>query len=302
MKMQFRPLSLLVLILLSGLHVCAQLFPQVQPYMYDRGYEAFSPAPGVKRIVFSRYIAGSRFPQGWDVVVESYSYDPQGHITKWNRYQNITGEANIQTSYAWTPEGLLLGETILLASDHSEIMRNYAWEKDANGKFTKATITDKAQKPIATLEILPDGRYVQTELTLGSGKVLRSTYNAQRQLLLSENTASGLIEEYAYDAKGVLASVNIKNTNGTTTKIQYETKRDDKGNVVAQTESGRGNPKTFYFKYDAAGHMLEKGIIANQPNELRGYDAMGKLTDILFFDPQGYQKEMLNISYEMYFK
>ncbi len=302
MKILVRTLVLLLLFAGISLQLSAQLFPQPQPYMYDRGYEAYLPLKGVKRMTFSRYIAGARFPNDWDVMIESYAYDAKGNMTVWNRYQNITGEATIQTTYAWAPEGHLLNEQILLASDHTDIQRNYNWEKDANGKFTKASILDKAKKQIASLEIMPDGRFVHTDLSLGNGKFLKSTYNQKKQLLLTENTSSGLTEEYSYNDKGMLSQVIVKNPNGTSAKIQYENKLDDKGRVIAQTESGRGAPKTFYFKYDVAGNLLEKGITPNQPAEMRGYDPMNRLTSILTFDPQGYPKEVLNITYETYGK
>jgi hypothetical protein len=302
MKLKVRQLALSALFTLMALPVIGQLFPQPQPYMYDRGYEAFVPLAGVKRMCFNRYIAGARFPNGWDVLVESYAYDAAGHITQWNRYQNITGEATLQTTFAWAPEGYLTSENIMLASDHSEIYRNYAWEKDGSGKLTKANIVDKAKKPIATLEATPEGGWVHTDVTIGNGKFQRSTYDAQNRLLRMENTASGLVEEYSYLPNRMLQSVSIKNPNGTTTKIQYDNKLDEKGRVIAQTESGRGAPKTYYFKYDTAGNMVEKGIIPNQPLELRGYDPMGRLTDVLTFDMQGLPKEVLNITYECYSK
>jgi YD repeat-containing protein len=302
MKIQLRDLALILLLSLAGLPAIGQLFPQPQPYMYDRGYDAYTPIKGVKRMVLSRYIAGARFPNDWDVVVESYNYDKEGHLTQWNRYQNISGEATLQTSYVWAPEGHLLNETILLANDHSDIQRIYTWEKDAAGKYTKATIVDKAKKPIATLQLMPDGRYVHTETSLGNDKFLRSTYNANKRLMLTENTATGLVEEYSYDAAGMLAEVNVKNPNGAPMKIQYTNKLDDKGRVIGQTEAGRAAPKTYYFNYDASGHLIEKGITRNQPLELRGYDPMGRLTDILFFDTSGFSKEMLNITYETFAK
>jgi hypothetical protein len=253
-------------------------------------------------MVFSRYIPGARFPNGWDVVVESYSYDEKGHITHWNRYQNITGEASVQTTFTWAPEGHLLSENILLANDHSEITRNYAWEKDGSGKYTKATITDKNKKTIATLEKLPDGGWLHTDVSIGNGKVLMTTYNAKNQTLKTENTATGLVEEYSYNDKGLLAAVNIKNANGTSAKIQYENKLDDKGWVASQSETGRSIPKSFYFKYDASGNMVEKGTIKNQPVETRGYDPLNRLTSILSYDAQGFPKEVLNITYEVYSK
>lgn len=302
MKILVRTLLLLLLLAGISLQLSAQLFPQPQPYMYDRGYDAYLPLKGVKRMTFSRYIAGARFPKDWDVLIESYDYDAKGNMTAWNRYQNISGEPTISTTYAWGPEGQLLSEQILLASDRTEIQRNYIWEKDANGKPTKASILDKTKKPIATLEIMPDGRFVHTDLSMGNGKFLKSTYSPQKQLLLTENSSSGLTEEYSYNDKGMLAQVIVKNANGTTTKIQYENKLDDKGHVIGQTESGRGTPKNFYFKYDAAGNMLEKGITLNQPAEMRGYDPMNRLTSILTFDPQGFPKEVLNITYETYGK
>lgn len=301
MKISIRLLAIFLLLLGGALQVGAQLFPQPQPYMYDRGYEAYSPMQGVRRMVFSRYIPGARFPNDWDVIVESYAYDPQGNLVRWNRYQNVTGEASLQTNYTWSTDGKLLSEHIILASDHSEIYRNYTWEKDAAGKYLRARIDDKAKKPISLLELQPDGGYLQTEYSLGNGKVLNSAYNAKKQLLRTENTATGLVEEYTYDDKGLLAAVNIKNANGTTTKIQYTNKYDDQGHLVSQTESGRGTPKTIYFKYDAAGNMVERGMIANQPTELRGYDPMNRLTSILFLDAQGFPKEVLNISYETYY-
>ena len=300
MKIFIRSLTLLLFFAGTCLQLSAQLFPQPQPYIYDRGYEAYLPQEGVKRMTFSRYIAGARFPKDWDVMIEAYDYDARGNMTAWNRYQNISGEPTILTTYSWAPEGHLLSEQIVLASDHTDIQRNYNWDKDANGKFTRATILDKARKPIASLEILPDGRFVHTDVSAGNGKFLKSTYSPQKQLLLTENSATGLVEEYSYNDKGMLTQVIVKNPNGTSAKIQYENKLDDQGRVIAQTESGRGTPKTFYFKYDAAGNMLEKGITPNQPAEMRGYDPMNRLTSILTFDPQGYPKEVLNITYETY--
>ena len=83
-------------------------------------------------------------------------------------------------------------------------------------------------------------------------------------------------------------------------EISKSSKLDDKGLVISQTETGRAAPKTFYFKYDARGNMVEKGTVANQPTETRGYDPLDRLTNVLYYDAQGYPKEVLNITYETY--
>lgn len=291
------PLALLLCLMAAP--VGAQLFPQPQPLMYDRGHDPNLPMPGIKRVVMSRYIAGARFPNDWDVIVESYTYNQRGDIVQWNRYNNITGEATLQTSYSWFPDGRLQSEHITLASDHSEVRRDYVWQKDANGAFTKADILDKNKKPIATLEILPDGRYVMTETSLGNGKSIQYTYNARKQMVRSANSSSGLTEDYTYDDAGRLVSVVVGNASGTRTTIQYSNKLDDKGRVVSQTETGRSAAaKTFHFSYDDAGHLVDRYTVKYQPTESRAYDPMGRLANVLFFDAQGLPKEVLSFSYE----
>jgi hypothetical protein len=141
----------------------SQVFQNPQPLMFDRGFDQNNPPPGTKRIGMSRYIPGARFPKDYDVVVETYDYDRSGHLTTVKRFQNITGELNLEMNYSWTPDGNVLQERILVANDGGEIIRNYVWERDANGKCMTAVVNDKSGKPVAKVENLPDGTMLVTE-------------------------------------------------------------------------------------------------------------------------------------------
>lgn len=288
-----------ILLLVLTTDVAAQLFQQPQPLMFDRGFDQYAPPTGTKKMVMSRYIPGARFPKDYDVVVETYEYNPKGQLTDWRRFQNITGEPTLETTYTWAPEGHLLQERVFVANDKSEIVRNYVWAKDETGAFTKAVINDKAGKAIGTVAVQADGSQVITENSLSSGKVIISTFSKEKRLLKMENTASGQIEVYTYYADGTVKDLNITSSKGVAL-VKYENKLDEKGRVIQQTETGKTTPRTFYFNYDAQGHMIDRGTIQRQPTESRHYDTMGRLWNTLTYDAQGLPKEVQNISYECF--
>lgn len=277
----------------------AQLYPQPQPLMFDRGYDQYAPPPGTQRMTLSRYIPGARFPKDYDVVVETYDYDPNGKLVGWKRFQNITGDLTLQTDYTWAPEGHLLKERIFIPHDRSEVIRSYVWEKDANGKFTKATFHDKNSKPMGTVEVLPDGNTVITETSLGDGKYVRSTFGPNQRLLKMENTSMGQTEVYTYYPDGTVKQLDISSSKGVA-QVKYENKVDGKGRVVEQTETGKTAPRIFFFTYNDRGQLMDKANVPKQPVETRGYDTLGRLTDVLTYDAQGIPKEVLNISYARY--
>ena len=279
----------------------AQLHIQPQPMLYERGYDQFSPPAGTKRMILSRYIPGARFPKDYDVMVETYEYNPAGQLLEAKRFQNITGELTLQTSYTYAPEGHLMSERTLVATDRSEIIRNYVWEKDANGKFTKATVNDKTGKSVATVEVFPDGSMVTTETSVGNGKTIRSTVDAKRRLLKMENGVSGQSENYTYYPDGTVKQLDIISTKGVAV-VKYENKLDDKGRVVQQIETGKTSPRTFYFGYNEKGQLVDKATIPGQPTESRNYDTMGRLGCILSYDANGMPKEVINFSYESFSK
>jgi hypothetical protein len=301
MKTLIRRFLLLALLTCMAFAANAQLYPQPQPLMYERGFDQYTPPAGTKRMVFSRYIPGARFPQDYDVIVETYDYNLAGQLVDWNRFQNITGEPTLQTSYTFAPEGHLLKERIVVNSDKSEIVRTYTWEKDANGKAVKATVTDKTGKAVATVEVLPDGSTVTTETSLGNGKFIRSTVDANKRLTKMENTSTGQVEVYSYYPDGTVKELNITSTKGVAL-VKYENKLDDKGHVIQQTETGKTTPRTYYFTYNALGQLMDKATTPLRPTESRGYDTMGRLTNILTYDAAGFPKEVLNITYESFTK
>ncbi|MEY3442030.1 MAG: hypothetical protein RLZZ519_311, partial [Bacteroidota bacterium] len=249
-----------LLLLCFAQPLVAQLFTQPQPMLFERGFDQFAPPPGTKRMVLSRYIPGARFPKDYDVVVETYDYNPAGQLLEAIRFQNITGELSLQTSYTYAPEGHVLKERVFVAADRSEIIRNYTWEKDANGKFTKATITDKAGKAVATVEVLPDGSVATTETSVGNGKTIRSTVDAQQRLLKMENGVSGQTEAYAYYPDGSVKELSITGPKGVAL-VKYENKLDDKGRVVMQTETGKSSQRSAYFTYNEKGQLTDRATI-----------------------------------------
>ncbi len=295
-------LGLLAFLFLSlSQHLSAQLYTQPQPMLYERGFDQYSPPAGTKRVVLSRYIPGARFPKDYDVVVETYDYNASGQLLDAKRFQNITGELTLQTTYTYSAEGQILQERNFVAADRSEIIRNYVWEKDANGKSTKATISDKTGKPVATVEILPDGSWVTTETSVGNGKTIRSTIDAKKRLTKLENGVSGQTESYAYFPDGTVKELNITSPKGVAL-VKYENKLDEKGRVIQQAETGKSSPRTYYFYYNEKGQMTGKALVPNQPLESRNYDTMGRLGCILTYDAAGLPKEILNITYETFAK
>jgi hypothetical protein len=300
MKVDFsKAFALLVLTFCLASSAWAQLFVPPTALMFDRGYDAYIAPANAKRVVIHRYIPGARFPGDFDVTIETCDYDPQGHLLSWKRFDRIMGTLLLESTYTWGPKGELLQERGYIANEKTEIQRNYKWEKDAQGNPTKAKITDKAGKELGSLEFLPDGTKVLTENGTVQGKVTRSSYDAKNRLVKVENTATLVIETYAYDDKGFLAKAIVNSMNGNTV-IVYESKLDPDGKVVSQTETGKGAPKIAYFSYDGKGHIVMKGNSPKQPLEARFYNNLGHLTDILSYDPSGYPKEVLSISYETY--
>ncbi|MFM2375410.1 MAG: hypothetical protein RLZZ165_507 [Bacteroidota bacterium] len=293
--LQFWMLSWAMLLAYQGQ---SQMYQNPQPLMYDRGFDQNNPPPGTKHIVMSRYIPGARFPKDYDVVVEAYDYDRSGNLTTVKRFQNITGELELEMNYSWTPDGNVLQERMFVANDGGEIIRNYVWEKDANGKCIKAVVNDKSGKSVANVENLPDGTMLVTE-NLPGGKYIRSTIGKDRRLMKSENSATGQTEAYTYYPDGTVREMVITSSKGIAT-VKYENTTDEKGRVIKQTEQGKTSPRTYYFSYDDQGNMVDRGSVPNRPREARGYDARQRLTDVLTYEASGFPEEVLNISYEFW--
>lgn len=284
--------------LVFGFTAQAQLYLQPQPLMFDKGLNVYAPHPGIKRMVMSRYIPGARFPKDYDVVVETYSYDPSGRIIETSRYDNIMGNVLLTTTFTYTPEGMLAQERTV-TGDRSEVIRKYNWEKDANGKPIKATIVDRSNNTIGAVEVMPDGSQVISETSGGPGKTIKTTLDATGRLLRIENASTGQTEDYSYYPDGTVKQLDLKGTKGVA-QVKYDNTLDDKGRVIKQVESGKTGARTFLFSYTPQGQIADKGTVANLPSETRGYDAMGRLTDILSYDAQGLPKEVLNVTYESY--
>lgn len=293
-----RRLAAILFLLSLGSTALAQIYLQPQPLMFDKGINVYAIRPGLKRMVMSRYIPGARFPKDYDVTVETYNYDPQGRITETSRYDNIMGHVLLTTTFTYTPEGKLAQERTV-TGERNEVVRKYNWEKDANGRPIKATIVDKSNNPLGTVEILPDGSTVISETSVGAGKVVRSTLDASNRLIRVENTATGQTEEYSFYPDGTVKQLDLRGSKGVA-QVRYENTLDDKGRVVKQVETGKTGARTFYFTYTANGQMADRGTAVNQPLETRGYDPMGRITDVLSYDAQGLPKEVLNITYESY--
>ncbi|MFN8398262.1 MAG: hypothetical protein U0176_26870, partial [Bacteroidia bacterium] len=233
--------------LVLGLSAQAQLYLQPQPLMFDKGLNVYAPHPGLKRMVMSRYIPGARFPKDYDVVVETYGYDQQGRIVETSRFDNIMGNVLLTTTFTYTPEGKLAQERTV-TGDRNEVIRKYNWEKDANGKPVKATIVDRSNNPIGSVEVMPDGSQVISETSGGAGKVIKTTLDANGRLLRIENGSTGQTEDYSYYPDGTVKQLDLRGTKGVA-QVKYDNTLDDKGHVIKQVETGKTGARTFLFTY-----------------------------------------------------
>lgn len=279
----------------------AQLFSPPQSLMNDKGFDAHRPPKDCQSFQLRRYIPGARFPGDFDVMIEDFSFDRQGNLIKWRKYQTVMGERILELNYSYDPSGLILEERIWAQGNSNELIRNYNWEAESAEGTRNAIITNQGSKKIGNALRLKDGSLEIRELISDAEKFVITNYDKNGRLVSSKNEGTLLEENFKYDESGWLVEINAKSPVGIS-KVEYKSKMDSFGRVAQQTEIGKGQPRTVYFQYDSKGRIFTKGNSVSHIGEARNYDLFGRLEDVVYFDSEGFPKEILKIAYTSFEK
>ncbi len=295
-----RYFPLLVLLFCSTV-LEAQLFSPPQAFMNHKGYGADQPPANCSSMQLRRYIPGARFPGGLDVVIEDFAFDKAGHLLTWRKYRTVMGDLMLETNYKWNADGHIEQERILAAGNPVEIIRNYIWESPNDDGGQKAAIKNNQGKVIGSFEYFQDGSSSLVENVGANGQKVTTNYNAKGDVIKVNNENTGIEESFQYDGTGWLIGIEARSKAGTA-KIKYANKKDGNGQIVSQTETGKGAAVTKYFQYDENGRLAVKGNSPTHIGELRNYDNWGRLLDVVYFDENGLPKETIYISYTSFQK
>lgn len=267
----------------------AQLFAPPQPLMYRPMSEVEAPPAHARRIVVSRYIPGARFPHSWDVQLEERSYDPQGHLTNWKRFDAYSGVRMYEKKITWNAQGDRTEERTWRAEVASEEVFKFANQYGPDGKLVSAAITDDRGKPAGSVTVSPDGTRLTT-IGATAGKRITFTHDAKGRMTISSDEATKQEDRYRYDDKGELTAIE-RVRNGATSTINYKNTYDPQGHLIVQEEQVPQGVRKMLFEYNDKGQLISRKWEPVRPAEVYGYGPYGQLSDVMQYSQEGYPKE-----------
>lgn len=276
----------------------AQLFAPPQPMMYRQACELEAPPAHARRIVVSRYIPGARFPNSWDIQVEERSYDPQGRLINWKRFDAYSGVRMYEKTVTWNAQGDRLEERTWRAELSGEEVLKYSNEYGPNGKLTSTLITDDRAKPLGTITVNPDGSR-NTVIGTIPGKRIIFVHSPAGFMMSSTDESTKQEDRYTYDDSGQLAGIE-RIRNGVSSKVTYKNTYDPDGHLIVQEEQLDKGVRKMLFEYNDKGQLRARKWDPVRPSEVYGYGAYGQLSDVMQYSQEGYPKETQSYWTEYY--
>jgi YD repeat-containing protein len=267
--------------------------------MYRPVLELENPGIKVKSIRMSRYIPGSRFPDGWDQKTEERVYDAEGRLTLFRRFDGYTGAMISEKKISYDNEGQRLTERTFKKETNTVEVLKFQNQYTAEGMLFNSVVTDSSGKQVGRITRMEDGN-LSTELGIGpTGKLLLMVHDGKGKLIKMVDQASQLTELYNYDSAGELASID-RTRAGKRTLLQYSTTRDSLNRVLTQKETSAEGSRVMEFKYDDKGRLVSRNWVGGKPAETYGYGNGNQLKDIMQYTPEGHPREVTAIFTERY--
>jgi hypothetical protein len=265
------------------------LFAPPQPRMYRAISELEAPPAHARRIVVSRYIPGARFPHSWDVMVEERSYDQQGRLTNWKRFDAFSGVRMYEKQVKWSAQGDRVEERTWRAEFNSEEVLKFTNQYGPDGKLASATITDDRGKAVGTITVHADGSRT-TVIGDVPSKRISYTHSPTGVMTTSFDENTKQEDRYTYDGSGELAGVE-RIRNGVSNKVVYKNTYNPDGRLVMQEEQLDKVVRKMMFEYNDKGQLVMRKWDPVRPAEIYGYGAYGQLADVMQYSLEGYPKE-----------
>ena len=266
--------------------------------MYRPASSLEAPPAGSKHIRVSRYIPGARFPDSWDIQTEERTYDSQGRLVNWKRFDAYNGQRIFEKKIVWSAQGEREEERTWRMETNKEEVLKFANQYNAEGKLTSAIISDAQGKAIGQLSIQPNGNRV-LQLGASQGARIIVTHDAQGRLISNLDEIQKTEDRYRYDDKGEVSEIE-RIRNGQSTVTRFKTTYDAQGRISVQEEQVAQGVRKMFFEYDEKGRLLARKWDPVKPSESYHWGLKGELTDILLYGLDGYAKEVFAYFTEFY--
>lgn len=291
--------TLLLCLLFGAVH--AQPYLATRAAIYDQGPDPYFPPtevaePNGYRVEIWRYIPGSRFESGWDLKIEERSYDPQGRLSSWTRYQTVTGALAWKKEIDWDKNGNRTGERIVYAAEAPSIPYTYENELRPDGKLKAAKMKAADGSLFASLRTESNGNLVYTESPDVPANSRTYTYDAKGKSLSFIDAKAGREMTYEYDFQGNLTKIVNQIANGKSV-TEYKNEYNSAGQLIRQTETIGSRKMSRTFHYNDLGQVILKTDGEGLPVEYRDYYSDGRLSAILITGPDGHPMEMIRFAY-----
>ena len=266
--------------------------------MYDLGFSASQHPENCSSMQSFRYVPGSKFESGWDLLVEEFEYDAEGRVTLWRKFQQVRGNVIWETEYSYDDKGEISQERILRPGEKAKIKRNFSYVYDDQGAFVSGEVrlgTGELVGKILAGEGKGIRKYIESPEV--EARSVTYIYDESGKILGQESVNGGY--EYAYDKFGELI-VQRQKVGATTHEISYEMTRDAQDRIVTQTEINSSERRLMAFDWTTPGELRIKRMGASRPTEMRHYYPDGSIKDVLYYDSRGFPKEVLHFHYRFH--